>query len=903
MKKTSGLLSMLLAFAVIFTGLPVYAAEEEEQVIVNEPAFEEESVDETQDVTGIDPETSWMSLKNLAEQYDETLDSESDSKYKIIFEKENGVTLSKYTDERLSKAGNDNIEKGEDGTITQEFDKGSEDQLAPFVYLLDGKTAGFTKTWILTWTETYMKEVTEGGVTGVYVPATRTRTDNLPYDATVADVLNKLGSHAPADRIIRLKPNWQDPVSSIEYDFSDAERYGVDIENPNDELTGYTAGDTLEFELPDSAEEGYELTGFEFLFGDDEWGRAVPGTGKKAGKYLINTGTNTSSLTVIGVSRYINLLEGVKADVKDTAYEFDVETVSGENEPTVTTVTKVNKEEGTKEADQVIATITRDVDGYESVDSKIWFYETDDEGHMYTGSHTYTGEAIKPKYNVYDGLRKLTEGSDYTVKYSKNTNVGTATATLNFKEGYKGSAAIKISFTIDQADLTADATATDMSIAATGKLQKLTPDIVINASGKKFGKSLFNYTYKKEKDGEYVDVDGITEKGTYIAVIEPKKADGNFKGTAEATITVTENKTNLLSQAKVKLTKNKYLYTGEPVTLDPDTYTVTLNNEKLVEVTDYVITYDHNTEPGKATVIFTAKPENEKGLVGSKSETFTISKGRELKEQGEGSDFTYSYSTSVTYSKAGNKPAVVVKDNGEELKAGTDYTVSYQNNKNVAKAGDKNKSGKDIGPKIVLTGKGIYKGKVTLPFTITQRSITTLKKGISVEDKGRSNKGYKNPLITVKDGNTALKAGKEFEIDPDSYKVIEPGSTEEKVNPDSAAVGSTVKVDIIGKGNYSERITVEYKYLEKPIKLSSTKAEKIKTKKYTGGYISLTVNELNKLLYTVKGKNKTYLRYKTDFKVVTYQSNRKAGTATVYLKGINGYSGLTSVKFKITPKK
>lgn len=712
-----------------------------------------------------------------------------------------------------------------------------------------------------------------------------------------------LGSHAPADRIIRLKPSWQDPVSSIEYDFSDAERFGVDIENPNDELTGYTAGDTLEFELPDSAEEGYELTGFEYRYGDGETQRAVPGTGRKAGRYLIETGSNTGKLTVIGVSRYLNLLENVKEDLKDSKYAFLTTETPGEGGSTVTTVTKVNNEEGTQEAEQLIATITTDADGYETVDSKIWFYETDAEGHMYTGSHTYTGEAIKPKYNVYDGLRKLTEGSDYTVKYSKNTNVGTATATLNFKEGYKGSAAIKISFTIDQADLTADATATDMSIAATGKLQKPTPDIVINASGKKFGKSLFNYTYKKEKDGEYVDVDGITEKGTYIAVIEPKKADGNFKGTAEATIIVTENKTNLLSQAKVKLTKNKYLYTGEPVTLDPDTYTVTLNNEKLEEGTDYVITYDHNTEPGKATVIFTAKPENEKGLVGSKSETFTISKGRELKEQGEGSDFTYSYSTSVTYSKAGNKPAVVVKDNGEELKAGTDYTVSYQNNKNVAKAGDKNKSGKDIGPKIVLTGKGIYKGKVTLPFTITQRSITTLKKGISVEDKGRSNKGYKNPLITVKDGNTALKAGKEFEIDPESYKVIEPGSTEEKVNPDSAAVESTVKVDIIGKGNYSERITVEYKYLEKPIKLSSTKAENIKTKKYTGGYISLTVNELNKLLYTVKGKNKTYLRYKTDFQVVTYQSNRKAGTATVYLKGINGYSGLTSVKFKITPKK
>ena len=51
---------------------------------------------------------------------------------------------------------------------------------------------------------------------------------------------------------------------------------------------------------------------------------------------------------------------------------------------------------------------------------------------------TYTGSAIKPAVTVKDGTKTLTKGTDYTVSYTNNTNVGTATVTITGKGNYTG---------------------------------------------------------------------------------------------------------------------------------------------------------------------------------------------------------------------------------------------------------------------------------------------------------------------------------------------------------------------------------------------------------------------------------------------------------------------------------
>ena len=53
-------------------------------------------------------------------------------------------------------------------------------------------------------------------------------------------------------------------------------------------------------------------------------------------------------------------------------------------------------------------------------------------------AQTYTGSAIEPEITVTDGENTLTIGTDYTVSYSNNTNVGTAKATITGIGNYSG---------------------------------------------------------------------------------------------------------------------------------------------------------------------------------------------------------------------------------------------------------------------------------------------------------------------------------------------------------------------------------------------------------------------------------------------------------------------------------
>ncbi len=52
--------------------------------------------------------------------------------------------------------------------------------------------------------------------------------------------------------------------------------------------------------------------------------------------------------------------------------------------------------------------------------------------------YTYTGKAVKPAVTVKDSAGKTVSASNYTLKYSNNTNVGTAKVTVTFKGNYSG---------------------------------------------------------------------------------------------------------------------------------------------------------------------------------------------------------------------------------------------------------------------------------------------------------------------------------------------------------------------------------------------------------------------------------------------------------------------------------
>ena len=60
----------------------------------------------------------------------------------------------------------------------------------------------------------------------------------------------------------------------------------------------------------------------------------------------------------------------------------------------------------------------------------------------------YTGRRIEPKVTVSIGDVVLSEGTDYTISYENNINVGTATATIELSDYFTGSRLISLSFEI-----------------------------------------------------------------------------------------------------------------------------------------------------------------------------------------------------------------------------------------------------------------------------------------------------------------------------------------------------------------------------------------------------------------------------------------------------------------------
>jgi hypothetical protein len=71
-------------------------------------------------------------------------------------------------------------------------------------------------------------------------------------------------------------------------------------------------------------------------------------------------------------------------------------------------------------------------------------------------AYTYDGTAKEPHPTITDGSKTLTEGTDYTLSWSNNTNAGTATVTVTGKGGYYNGSQSK-NFTINPKALTVTA--------------------------------------------------------------------------------------------------------------------------------------------------------------------------------------------------------------------------------------------------------------------------------------------------------------------------------------------------------------------------------------------------------------------------------------------------------------
>ena len=140
----------------------------------------------------------------------------------------------------------------------------------------------------------------------------------------------------------------------------------------------------------------------------------------------------------------------------------------------------------------------------------------------------------------------------------------------------------------------------------------------------------------------------------------------------------------------------------------------------------------------------------------------------------------------LVYTGAALEPSVTVKDGEKALVEGSDYAVTYANNTAAGTA------------TVTITGKGNYAGERTIDFTIVQKDIAE-DEGFTIDpipDQVYTG-GEITPEIVVKDGDTVLVEGEDYEV-----------TFEENTN------AGTVTVTITGTGNYAGETEVTFEIVK-----------------------------------------------------------------------------------------
>ena len=226
----------------------------------------------------------------------------------------------------------------------------------------------------------------------------------------------------------------------------------------------------------------------------------------------------------------------------------------------------------------------------------------------------YTGSALEPKLQVSYGNRQLVENVDYTVRYSNNVEVGTATATITGKGNY--SSTKSATFTIEKkpdgssggtgSGSSTEQTKTPISSATvsgvakqsyTGKALTPKPTVKVGSTTLREGT---DYTLSYQNN---------VNAGTANVIITGR---GNYTGSTTKTFTIAKRS---ISGATVSVATQTY--TGKALTPKP---TVKVGSTTLREGTDYTLSYASNVNVGTATVTITGKGN----YTGTRTATFKI---------------------------------------------------------------------------------------------------------------------------------------------------------------------------------------------------------------------------------------------------------------------------------------
>lgn len=288
---------------------------------------------------------------------------------------------------------------------------------------------------------------------------------------------------------------------------------------------------------------------------------------------------------------------------------------------------------------------------------------------------SYTGYAICPPLTVYVNGILLRESTDYTVSYSNNINMGTATAIITGIGSYSGTRTM--TFRITGPNLSSATIAAIPDQLYTGyEIRPVVTVTVNNITLRQSADYTLRYSNNRNIGTATVTVTGI----------------GNYTGTRTVTFRIIGRDISNTTVSSIDTQR----YTGYEIR---PAVTVKIGSVTLQQNVDYNLTYHNNIDPGTASITITGIGS----YGGSKTVTFKIA-------QVSLSSATVKVSNQ-TYNGEEKTPAVTVSLNGETLTEDDDYVVEYRNNKKPGKA------------TVVITGMGDYSGTRKATFVIRPKKV------------------------------------------------------------------------------------------------------------------------------------------------------------------------------------
>lgn len=180
-------------------------------------------------------------------------------------------------------------------------------------------------------------------------------------------------------------------------------------------------------------------------------------------------------------------------------------------------------------------------------------------------------------------IRGLTEGTDYAVSYDNNIHAGTAAATATGINGHTGS--VTLPFTIKQ-------------VQNTWTSELTCKDVIYGNQPKPSASASFGdivYTYSSDEDGTYTNEIPDDIGIWYVKATVPETAD--YTGLT-STVSFSIDKTIDISEGNAVLSEDTFTYDGTE-----KTPSVTIAG--LTEGTDFAVSYSNNIHAGTAAAIIT----------------------------------------------------------------------------------------------------------------------------------------------------------------------------------------------------------------------------------------------------------------------------------------------------------